>query len=244
MTTETRLDKISHFVEKTAPLHRKRPPFSPTNRAKPWYTRVKLDKRLKCRMSLPTVRRRMEIESAARIVPYLTPDDVEKLCTAVASNRHGDRDALLIRFLYQTGLRISEALRFTLADLQTLDGAPVLPVLGKGKKPRLVSCPVRLAEQLQAHAYREAIGRNEPVFDITRKRAWQIIKSAGERASLGKPVWCHLLRHSDAIERLRQTGNPKALQIHLGHASPLMTMRYLATLTAEDAVRIQSTVRF
>ncbi|MHB8067332.1 MAG: hypothetical protein ACYDIC_05470 [Desulfobaccales bacterium] len=53
-----------------------------------------------------------------------------------------------------------------------------------------------------------------------------------------------LLRHSDAIERLRQTGNPKALQLHLGHASPFMTMRYLSTLTAEEALRIQQEVEF
>jgi integrase len=54
----------------------------------------------------------------------------------------------------------------------------------------------------------------------------------------------HLFRHSDAIERLRQTGNPRALQLHLGHASPLMTMRYLSTLTAEEALRINQGVRF
>jgi hypothetical protein len=53
-----------------------------------------------------------------------------------------------------------------------------------------------------------------------------------------------LLRHSDAIERPRQTGNPKALQIHLGHAIPFMTTRYLSTLTAEDALRIQQEAEF
>jgi len=52
------------------------------------------------------------------------------------------------------------------------------------------------------------------------------------------------LRHSDAIERLRQTMNPRALQLHLGHASPLMNMRYLSTLTAEEALRINQAVRF
>jgi integrase len=54
----------------------------------------------------------------------------------------------------------------------------------------------------------------------------------------------HLLRHSDAIERLRQTGNPRALQVHLGHASPFMTMRYLSTITAEEALKIQQQVTF
>lgn len=32
--------------------------------------------------------------------------------------------------------------------------------------------------------------------------------------------------------------NPRALQLHLGHNSPLMTLRYLSTLSAEEALRI------
>jgi len=65
-----------------------------------------------------------------------------------------------------------------------------------------------------------------------------------QKAGVTKRVYPHLLRHSDAIERLRQTGNPKALQHHLGHASPLMVMRYLSTLTQEDSLRIQQQVDF
>ena len=42
----------------------------------------------------------------------------------------------------------------------------------------------------------------------------------------------------------RQTKNPKALQDHLGHASPLMTLRYLSTLQEEDSLRIQQDVEF
>ena len=86
------------------------------------------------------------------------------------------------------------------------------------------------------------MGLDDRLFPINRKWAWQILKAAAERAGIAKRVYPHLLRHSDAIERLRQTGNPKALQIHLGHASPMMTMRYLSTLTAEDALRIQQGV--
>jgi len=39
-------------------------------------------------------------------------------------------------------------------------------------------------------------------------------------------------------------GNPKALQHHLGHSSPVMVMRYLSTLTQEDSLRIQQQVEF
>ncbi|MDD3580501.1 MAG: tyrosine-type recombinase/integrase [Desulfobacca sp.] len=114
----------------------------------------------------------------------------------------------------------------------------------KGKKPRMVACPDALAHRLKSDAFDRGLGLDEKIFGINRKRAWQILKAAAEQAGLTKRVYPHLLRHSDAIERLRQTGNPKALQIHLGHASPMMTMRYLSTLTAEDALRIQQELEF
>ena len=104
--------------------------------------------------------------------------------------------------------------------------------------------PEDLAHRITSYEYSKQIGPDYRIFPINWKRAWQIAKLAGERVNLQKRIWPHLLRHSDAIERLRQTGNPKALQIHLGHSSPLMTTRYLATLTAEDALRIQQQVEF
>ena len=53
-----------------------------------------------------------------------------------------------------------------------------------------------------------------------------------------------ILRHSGAIIRLRNTGNLKALQYHLGHNTSAMTLRYLTTLTQEDALRVQQEVEF
>ncbi len=88
-------------------------------------------------------------------------------------------------------------------------------------------------------------GKHRPVlFPIKRFRGYQIITNAAKKAGLEKRVYPHLLRHSDAIERLRQTRNPNALQDHLGHASPLMTLRYLSTLQEEDSLRIQQDVEF
>jgi integrase/recombinase XerD len=188
--------------------------------------------------------RHTALSRAQTIVSYLTPEEVRALVAAAAPARKGERDGLLIRLLFETGLRISEALALTLQHLDQFEGRPVLRILGKGQKPRQVACPQPLADGLQAYAYRQHLPPTALVFPINRKRAHQIIQAAGQRAGLHKEVYPHLLRHSDAIERLRQTGNPKALQIHLGHASPLMTLRYLSTLTAEDAIRIQQQVDF
>jgi len=178
---------------------------------------------------------------ALKIVPYLTPDEVSRLCAA-CRGRQRDRDALLILVLFQTGLRISEALTLTVGHLSRQPGA--LAIVGKGGKPRLVACPAPLNHRFKAYAFDRGLGPADRLFPIGRKRAWQIIGAAAEAAGLEKRVYPHLFRHSGAIERLRQTGNPRALQLHLGHASPLMTMRYLSTLTAEEALRINQGVRF
>ena len=178
---------------------------------------------------------------ALRIVPYLTPDEVQRLC-AGCRGRQRERDALLILLLFQTGLRISETLSLTVGHLSRQPGA--LEVLGKGSKLRLVACPAPLMHRLKAFAFDRELGPADRLFPVGRKRAWQVIGAAAAHAGLGKRVYPHLFRHSGAIERLRQTGNPRALQLHLGHASPLMTMRYLSTITAEEALRINQAVRF
>ena len=156
--------------------------------------------------------------------------------------RQRDRDALLILVLFQTGLRIFEALGLTVGHLSRQPGA--LEVMGKGGKVRLVACPAALTHRLKAFAFDRGLGPAGRLFPSGRKRAWQIIGAAAAQAGLGKRVYPHLFRHSGAIERLRLTGNPRALQLHLGHASPLMTMRYLSTITAEEALRINQAVRF
>jgi integrase len=178
---------------------------------------------------------------ALRLVPYLTPEEVRQLCAA-CRGRQQDRDALPILVLFQTGLRFSEALGLTVGHLGRQPGP--LEVMGKGGKVRLVACPAVLTHRLKAFAFDRGLGPADRLSPVGRKRAWQVIRAAATRAGLGIRVYPHLLRHSDAIERLRQTMNPRALQLHLGHASPLMTMRYLSTLTAEEALRINQAVRF
>jgi integrase/recombinase XerD len=75
---------------------------------------------------------------AVRLVPYLTPEEVRRLAGG-CRGRHRERDALLILVLFQTGLRISEALSLTAGHLNRHPGT--LEIVGKGGKKRLVACP-------------------------------------------------------------------------------------------------------
>lgn len=146
-----------------------------------------------------------------QIVPYLTPEEVYRIAEAAKQGRNGERDSLLIKTLFETGLRISEALSLTPRLIDMYEGHVVLYIRGKGKKDRMVACPDTLAHQLKSFAYTKQLGLDDKIFNITRKRAWQIVKEAAKKAGINKNVFPHLFRHSDAIERLRQTGNPKAL---------------------------------
>ena len=177
-------------------------------------------------------------------VPYLRSEEVSALIEAARKLRYGERNVLLIKVLYQCGLRISEALSLTPSHLTRFEGIPCLRVKGKGGKERLVHVPEALYSQLLAYAYQRGLKPTDKFFNLNRKNAHKMLVKAAKLAGLNKRVYPHLLRHSCAIERLRQTGNPKALQWHLGHNSMAMTMRYLATLTMEEALKIQAQVKF
>jgi integrase/recombinase XerD len=191
-------------------------------------------------MSNALVQRKMALNKVNLPVSYLTEEEIRQLVEACKK----ERDRLLITLLFQTGVRISEALALTPAAIRNFEGKPAMEIVGKGKKLRMVALPVNLKEKLESYAYRARIEPRMRFFDINRSRAWQILNEAREAAGLEKRVFPHLLRHSDAIIRLRKTGNPKALQYHLGHNSPAMTLRYLSTLTQEDALRVQQEVEF
>ena len=118
------------------------------------------------------VERRSQLAQALRIVPYLTPDEVNLLVEEARKRRYGERDALLILFLYQTGSRISEALSLTPSKIEVFEGRQVLRVMGKGRKPRVVALPERLADKMRSYAYERTIKLDEKFFPINRQRAW------------------------------------------------------------------------
>jgi len=122
----------------------------------------------------------------------------------------------------------------------------VLRIKGKGGEAALVAISPNLVAQLQAYTYCHKLHEYDRFFLITRSQAFRIVIQAFDLAGIPKPRRdvekvgaVHILRHSRAIERLRQTGNPKAVQDQLQHKSALMTLRYLKTLSADESLKIQ-----
>lgn len=194
--------------------------------------------------------RRAEV-GAADYVVHLSIDQVRRLAEAAGESRHGERDRLLIQLLFDGCLRCSEAIGVRPCDMVQDCTGWTVKVKGKGNKTALVAISPTLAAQLQAYACRSKLDENDWIFPITRSQAFRIVTAAFDRAGITRPRRdldkvgaVHILRHSGAIERLRQSGNPKSVQDQLRHKSALMTMRYLKTLSHEESLRIQQEVEF
>lgn len=149
------------------------------------------------------------------------------------------RDSAVVVLLYGCGLRISEALSLTGADLPLAD---VLRITGKGGKERLV--PVLPAARAAVAAYVALCPfppeAGAPLFRGARGGPLnpRLVQKTVERTrlQLGLPasVTPHALRHSFATHLLSAGGDLRAIQELLGHASLSTTQAY----TAVDAGRL------
>jgi len=190
---------------------------------------------------------RRAVEYQADYIPHLDLEQIRKLIETAGKNRNGERDRLLVQLLFDGCLRCSEAISIRPQDIESSPTGWQVYILGKGKKRSAVAISASLAAQLQAYAYRNGIAPDARLFRINRHRVFQIVAKAMTDVGIVKPDGVgsvHILRHSGAIERLRRTGNPKAVQDQLRHKSALMTMRYMKTLSHEESLAIQQEVDF
>ncbi len=185
-------------------------------------------------------------------VPHISVGQVKLMAVVAGQNkRHGERNALLIKFLFDSCLRISEALGVRPVDIQHTPDGWTVRVIGKGGKPGTVAISASIAAELQAYCYRTGISQDEHIFQLSRSQAFRVVSNAYQLAGIPAPIKAHdhvgrvhVLRHSGAIERLRLTGNPRATQSQLRHKSALMTLRYLKTISEDESLQIQQGVDF
>lgn len=148
------------------------------------------------------------------------------------------RNAAILTLLYGLGLRISEALGLTGADLAP--GDSVLRVTGKGGKMRLV--PVLPLAHRAVSDYRKLcpyhLEAGKPLFRGVKggplNPALVQREMARMRSALNLPDTAtpHALRHSFATHLLGRGGDLRTIQELLGHASLSTTQIYTGVDTA------------
>ncbi|MDY3125851.1 site-specific tyrosine recombinase XerD [Bifidobacterium mongoliense] len=182
-------------------------------------------------------------KAAGSLPEALTIDEVRRLLEAAGGPGKDPaalRDRALLEMMYATGARVSEAVGANLDDLDAQER--VVRLTGKGSKQRLVPIGTYALRALDRYLSegRPALQRrrrNGPeelraIFlnlrgrRLSRQSVWAIIRDAGERAHIDKPLHPHILRHSFATHLIQGGADVRTVQELLGHASVTTTQIY------------------
>ena len=182
----------------------------------------------------------------------LAEDEVSALLDAVVGDDAvARRDRVILEVLYGTGLRISELVALSLADVDLEAG--LLRAFGKGSKERVVPLgrhartalvawlspggrEVLVPERWARRGDAEALLLNQRGGRLSRQGAWGVVRAYGDRVGLGGRLTPHVLRHSCATHMLDHGADIRAVQELLGHASISTTQVY--TKVSAERLRV------
>jgi len=152
-----------------------------------------------------------------RLPKFITYDELNRLL----KNAENYRDKLIIKFLFYTGVRVSELIKIKKSDIIFEEG--FVKVYGKGGKERIVPIPKELLNEL-----REYINKidTENIFPLSSRQVERIIKNIAKKAGINKKVTPHVLRHSLATTLLSKGVDIRYIQEILGHSSLNITQIY------------------
>ena len=172
-------------------------------------------------------------KSAKRLPAALTPDEAVRLVAVDGEDRWSVRDRALLELAYSSGLRLSELVSLDVAGVDLAQGE--VRVMGKGSKERMVPVGAAAREAIrgwlaqraslvdasQDAMFVGASGRRLSGRTIERRLAAWAVKQG-----LDRHVHPHMLRHSFASHVLQSSGDLRAVQEMLGHASIASTQVY------------------
>jgi len=172
-------------------------------------------------------------KSARRLPAALSPDEAVRLVAIEGNHPLAVRDRALFELAYSSGLRLSELSGLDVAAVDLATGE--VRVWGKGAKERIVPVGGPARDAIRAWlAVRAGLpaGATEAMFVSRSGR--RIAPRAIERRlavwavkrGLPRHVHPHMLRHSFASHLLQSSGDLRAVQEMLGHASIASTQVY------------------
>jgi integrase/recombinase XerC len=173
--------------------------------------------------------------SPKRLPNALTADEASRLVEIAGDDALAVRDRAILELFYSSGLRLAELASL---DWSMLDWSEsMVRVTGKGSKTRVV--PVgrhALARLREWRACSRTFGRGgaeqQAVFinrlggRLSARSIHQRVRRAGVVQGISGRVHPHALRHSFASHVLQSSGDLRAVQEMLGHASISTTQVY------------------
>jgi integrase/recombinase XerD len=184
----------------------------------------------------PTLRVRSP-KTPRRLPKSLSEMQVETLLNAPDVNTTlGLRDRAMLETLYATGLRVSELVGLTMAQVSLDMG--VVRVLGKGSKERLVPMGEEAIDWIKryltgARTTLAGEAKSDAIFltarrgPLTRQAFWQLIKRYALVAGIARSMLSpHTLRHAFATHLLNHGADLRVVQMLLGHSDITTTTIY------------------
>jgi integrase/recombinase XerC len=149
------------------------------------------------------------------------------------------RDWALVVLIFGCGLRISEALGLTNADIK--NRPDILRILGKGNKERIVPVLAAVNDAIGEYVRLRPFGHDaeDPLFRSVRglpmsaRMAEKAIEKLRDYLQLPDYVTPHALRHTFATTLLADGADLRTLQELLGHSSLSTTQLYTKVNMAE-----------
>jgi site-specific recombinase XerD len=192
--------------------------------------------------ALPIVQRVLAIPTKRfnrPLLGYLSREEIAAVVEAPDVQRwSGRRDRSLLTLIYNTGIRVSEAMDLSRGDLQ-LEQRCVVQVSGKGRKERQIPLWRTTAALLAGWIKEIGPGPQAPLFPNRQGRKMsrsgvehrlkQAVNIAAQRCvSLrGRQVSPHTLRHTTAMHLLEAGVDVTLIALWLGHENPTTTHHYI-----------------
>jgi integrase/recombinase XerC len=173
--------------------------------------------------------------SAKALPNVLSPDQAARLLDRMPEDDWETRDKAMFELFYSSGLRLAELVGLDLADGREAVEAGDLSVIGKGNKARRVPVGGKAVAALRAWLALRAVhvpGAERALFTGARGKriAPRVVQQRlgrwAKKLGLAAPVHPHVLRHSFATHLLQSSGDLRAVQDLLGHASIATTQVY------------------
>jgi len=165
----------------------------------------------------------------------LSPDAAQRLLDVSAEAPLELRDKAMFELFYSSGLRLAELVSLDASQARSICRDREVTVTGKGSRTRTVPVGARAVEALDAWTARRGgvAAPEEPALFVGSRGArispsvvQTALKRWALRAGLGEKVHPHVLRHSFASHVLQSSGDLRAVQEMLGHASISTTQVY------------------
>lgn len=152
------------------------------------------------------------------------------------------RDRILLRFLYESGCRVSELVALIWKNLQPRDDAGQVRILGKGNKTRVVLLTPQLWADLMFLRGSDAL--DTPVFKsqrsgrkLVRSEVNELVTRVARLAEIPGNVSPQWLRHAHASHSLERGAPIHLVQATLGHRNLQTTGRYLHARPSDSSSR-------